>query len=77
MSFHWRRRVCRITDFFVDPSGNPSLYDPRFPNDSYFLQTFSEDKQTGVGSQGKYSFTDQLKATLGARYSLTKFPSAP
>jgi outer membrane receptor protein involved in Fe transport len=61
------------TDFFVDPSGNPVLYDPRFPNDSYFLQTFSEDKQLAWFGEGTYSFTDQLKATLGARYSLTKF----
>ena len=57
----------------MDPNGNPVLYDPRFPNDSYFPQTFSEDKQLAWFGEGTYSFTDQLKATLGARYSMTKF----
>ncbi len=61
------------TAFFVDPNGNPVLYDPRFPNDSYFLQTFSEDKQIAWFGEGTYSFTDQWKATVGARYSMTKF----
>lgn len=61
------------TDFFVDPNGNPVQYDPRFPNDSYFLQTFSEDKQIAWFGEGTYAFTDQWKATVGARYSLTKF----
>ena len=61
------------TNFFVDPNGNSVLYDPRFPNDSYFLQTFSEDKQLAWFGEGTYSFTDQWKATVGARYSLTKF----
>jgi outer membrane receptor protein involved in Fe transport len=61
------------TSWFVDPNGNPVLYDPRFPNDSYFLQTFSEDKQLAWFGEGTYSFTDQWKATVGARYSMTKF----
>ncbi|MGA2190393.1 MAG: TonB-dependent receptor, partial [Steroidobacteraceae bacterium] len=61
------------TDFFVDPNGNPVLYDPRFPNDSYFLQTFSEDKQLAWFGEGTYSFTDQWKTTVGARYSKTEF----
>jgi outer membrane receptor protein involved in Fe transport len=61
------------TDFFVDPNGNPVFYDPRFPNDSYFLQTFSEDKQLAWFGEGTYSFTDQWKTTVGARYSMTKF----
>jgi outer membrane receptor protein involved in Fe transport len=60
-------------DFFVDPTGAPVTYDPRFPNDSYFLQTFSEDKQLAWFGEGTYSFTDQFKATVGARYSMTKF----
>jgi outer membrane receptor protein involved in Fe transport len=60
-------------NFFVDPNGNPVLYDARFPNDSYFLQTHSEDKQIAWFGEGTYSFTDQWKATVGARYSLTKF----
>jgi iron complex outermembrane recepter protein len=60
-------------DFFVDPNGNPVLYDPRFPNDSYFLQTYSEDKQVAWFGEGTYSFFDQLKATVGLRYSKTEF----
>jgi outer membrane receptor protein involved in Fe transport len=60
-------------DFFVDPTGAPVTYDPRFPNDSYFLQTFSEDKQLAWFGEGTYSFTDQWKTTVGARYSMTKF----
>ena len=59
--------------FFVDPTGAPVTYDPRFPNDSYFLQTFSEDKQFAWFGEGTYSFTDQWKTTVGARYSMTKF----
>ena len=61
------------TDFFVDPNGNPVTYDPRFPGDSYFLETLSEDKQIAWFGEGSYSFTDQWKATVGARYSMTKF----
>jgi iron complex outermembrane recepter protein len=61
------------TDIFTDPNGNPVLYDPRFPYDSYFLQTYSEDKQYALFGEGTYSFTDQLKLTVGARYSKTEF----
>lgn len=61
------------TAFFVDPSGNPVTYDPRFPNDSYFLQTFSEDKQLAWFGEAGYAITDQWKATVGARYSMTKY----
>jgi outer membrane receptor protein involved in Fe transport len=61
------------TDWFVDPTGAPVLYDPRFPNDSYFLQTKSTDKQYAVFAEGTYAFTDQYKLTLGARYSRIKF----
>jgi iron complex outermembrane recepter protein len=62
------------TDWFVDPNTNlPVLYDPRFPNDSYFLQTKAVDTQYAVFSEGTYSFTDQFKLTLGARYSWLKF----
>ena len=61
------------TDFFVDPNGNPVTYDPRFPGDSYFLETLSEDKQIAWFGEGSYAFTDQWKATVGARYSMTKF----
>jgi len=61
------------TDIFTDPNGNPVTYDPRFPYDSYFLQTYSEDKQYALFGEGTYSFTDQLKLTVGARYSKTEF----
>jgi len=61
------------TDWFVDPNGNPVLYNPAFPNDSYWLQTRATDKQYAVFTEGTYSFTDQYKLTLGARYSWTKF----
>ena len=61
------------TDLFTDPNGNPVPYDPRFPNDSYFLQTYSKDKQIALFGEGTFSFTDQLKGTLGMRYSKTEF----
>jgi iron complex outermembrane recepter protein len=48
-------------------------YDPRFPNDSYFLQTNSTDKQIAGFAEGTYSFTDQFKTTVGLRYSKTQF----
>jgi iron complex outermembrane recepter protein len=61
------------TEIFTDPNGNPVPYDPRFPNDSYFLQTYSKDQQIAVFGEGTYSFTDQLKTTVGVRYSKTEF----
>jgi iron complex outermembrane receptor protein len=61
------------TNFFVDNNGNPVTYDPRFPNDSYFLQTQAKDQQYAWFGEGSYSFTDQLKLTLGARYSKTEY----
>ena len=48
-------------------------YDPRFPNDSYFLQTYSKDQQYAVFGEGTFAFTDQLKATIGLRESRTEF----
>jgi iron complex outermembrane recepter protein len=51
----------------------PVPYDSRFPNDSYFLQTFSRDRQYALFGEGTYSFTDQLKTTVGLRYSRTEF----
>src|SRR5258708_10390019 len=51
----------------------PVLYDSRFPNDSYFLQTKAEDQQIAWFGEGTYSFTDQYKLTVGARYSHLKF----
>lgn len=61
------------TDVFTDPNGNPVPYDPHFPNDSYFLQTYSTDKQIALFGEGTFAFTDQLKATVGVRYSKTEF----
>jgi iron complex outermembrane receptor protein len=61
------------TNFFVDNNGNPVTYDPRFPNDAYFLQTQAKDQQYAWFGEGTYSFTDQLKLTLGARYSKTEY----
>jgi iron complex outermembrane recepter protein len=65
------------TDFFyyTDANGSnvPVTYDPRFPNDSYFLQTHAQDKQIAWFGEATYSFTDQFKTTVGARYSKTKF----
>jgi outer membrane receptor protein involved in Fe transport len=56
-------------------SGNniPVTYDPRYPNDSYFLSTSSEDKQIALFGEGTYAFTDQYKLTVGARVSRTEF----
>jgi outer membrane receptor protein involved in Fe transport len=48
-------------------------FDPRFPNDSYFLQTSATDKQYALFGEGSYSFTDQFKLTVGARYSKLKY----
>jgi hypothetical protein len=33
------------TAFFVDANGNPVTFDPRFPDDSYFLKTNAKDEQ--------------------------------
>jgi iron complex outermembrane receptor protein len=61
--------------YYVDQNGNnqPVTYDPHFPNDSYFLQTFSEDKQIAWFGEGTYAFTDQYKLTVGMRYSKTEY----
>jgi iron complex outermembrane recepter protein len=59
--------------WFVDPNGNPVGYDPRFPFDSYFLETHAKDQQYALFGEGTYSFTDQFKLTLGARYSKLKY----
>jgi outer membrane receptor protein involved in Fe transport len=62
-----------MSQVFTDPNGNAVPYDPHFPNDSYFLQTYSEDKQAALFGEGTFSFTDQLKTTVGLRYSKTQF----
>jgi iron complex outermembrane recepter protein len=47
----------------------PAPYDPSFPEDSYFLKTASKDEQLAVFGEASYGFTEQLKLTVGARYS--------
>ena len=61
------------TDIFTDINGNAVPYDPRYPQDSYFLLTNAKDQQTAIYGEGTYSFTDELKLTLGARYSKSKY----
>ena len=51
----------------------PDAYDPAFPIDSYFLKTSSKDEQLALFGEGTYALTERLKATLGARYSYTKY----
>jgi outer membrane receptor protein involved in Fe transport len=60
---------------YIDDSGNcvGVPYDPRYPNDSYFLHTSSKDQQIAVFGEVTYALTEQLKATVGARYSHMKY----
>jgi len=60
------------TNFFFDDNG-PVVYDARYPNDSYFLNTNAKDQQVALFGEGTYSFTDQFKLTAGVRFSRTKF----
>jgi outer membrane receptor protein involved in Fe transport len=48
-------------------------YDPMYPTDSYFLKTHAKDEQMAWFGEGSFQFTDQLKLTVGARYSRIKF----
>jgi iron complex outermembrane receptor protein len=64
------------TSWFVDPNGNPVTYQPGYPNDAYFLQTHAKDLQYAWFGEATYSFTDQYKLTVGARYSETKFTNS-
>ncbi|MBV8308244.1 MAG: TonB-dependent receptor, partial [Gammaproteobacteria bacterium] len=48
-------------------------YDPRFPTDSYFLQTHAKDEQYALFGEGTWSATEQFKLTAGARLSKNKF----
>ncbi len=61
------------TDFFVDANGNPVTFDARFPDDSYFLKTDAKDEQYAAFGELTYGLTGRLKATVGARFSRTKF----
>ena len=60
-------------DEFTDVDGNPVPYDPRYPNDSYFLHTHARDKQYALFGEATYSITDALKVTAGVRFSRTEF----
>jgi iron complex outermembrane recepter protein len=60
-------------DCISGPTCVPVLFDSRFPNDSYFLQTKAIDQQIAWFGEGTYSFSDQYKLTVGARYSHLKF----
>ena len=51
----------------------PLPYDPRFPYDSYFLQTHSTDTQYAWYGQATYAFTPQWKLTVGLRESHVKY----
>jgi outer membrane receptor protein involved in Fe transport len=48
-------------------------YDPNYPTDSYFLRTNAKDEQLAWFGEGTYALTDALKATVGLRFSKTKF----
>ncbi len=61
------------TDVFTDNNGNPVPYVAGFPYDSYFLSTRAKDEQYALFGEGTYSFTDQFKLTVGARYSKNKY----
>ena len=44
------------TDFFTDRRTAIRVpYDPRYPHDSYFLQTKAKDQQFAVFGEGTYS----------------------
>jgi len=62
---------------FEDPIGSGNFtsvpYDPRYPNDSYFLHTHARDKQYALFGEATYSITDSLKVTAGVRFSRTEF----
>jgi iron complex outermembrane recepter protein len=60
---------------YTDEAGNvfPVPYDPRYPNDSYFLHTHARDKQYAVFGEATYAITDSLRVTAGLRFSRTEF----
>ena len=62
-----------FAEFFTQPDGTPGAYDPRFPNDSYFLQTRARDQQYAWFGEGSYAFSDAFKATVGLQYSKTDY----
>jgi iron complex outermembrane receptor protein len=62
---------------FEDPVGSGNFtsvpFDPRYPNDSYFLHTHARDKQYALFGEATYALTDSLKVTAGVRVSRTEF----
>ena len=56
-----------VTDYFSVG------YDPAYPQDSYFLKTNAKDEQLAWFGEATYAILDTLKATVGLRYSKTKF----
>jgi outer membrane receptor protein involved in Fe transport len=62
---------------FEDPVGSGNFtsvpFDPRYPNDSYFLHTHARDKQYALFGEATYAITDALKVTAGVRFSRTEF----
>ncbi len=67
--------VCPFYDYDASTGEDlgPVTYDPRFPNDSYFLQTAAKDTQYAWYGQATYAFTSQWKLTLGARESRIRY----
>ena len=55
---------------YDDGTGNfiPVPFDPRYPDDSYFLSTHARDKQYAVFGEATYAVTDELKVTLGRAF---------
>jgi len=60
---------------YLDANGNcvGVPFDPNYPNDSYFLRTSSKDTQLAGFGEVTYGLTEQLKLTVGARYSHMKY----
>ena len=48
-------------------------FDPRYPSDSYFLNSNATDEQKAVYGELNYSPTDAFKLTLGARFAQSSF----
>jgi outer membrane receptor protein involved in Fe transport len=64
---------CSAFDPVTGNCTQPWPYDPQYPLDSYFLRTSSKDTQVAVFGEATYGLTEQLKLTLGARYSHMKY----
>jgi len=60
---------------YLDANGNciGVPFDPNYPEDSYFLRTSSKDTQLAGFGEVTYALTEQLKLTVGARYSHMKY----